>query len=134
MQTNTLRSVGAVLAGFVLIGLLGFVTDSALQAAGVLPVTGTVKFEPKHALLALSYHLVSGVIGGYVTARLAPSRPVAHAVALGVAGIVFSGLGLIAIVTGDLAPAWYGWALVLLSVPITWLGGRPFVRGISEPA
>jgi hypothetical protein len=134
MQTNTLRSVGAVLAGFVLIGLLGFVTDSALQAAGVLPVTGSVKFEDKHSLLALSYHLAFVLAGGYLTAWLAPSRPLAHALALGVTGVVFSALGLIAIIRGDLAPIWYGWALVALSVPTTWLGGWLYLRHHSEPA
>jgi len=105
MKRNLFGSTVAVLVGFVSIAVLGFLTDSALQWAGILPVPSEVKFDDKHALLALAYHLVYGLLGSYVTARLAPSRPMAHALALGVLGVFISTLGLIAIVTEDLAPA-----------------------------
>lgn len=124
MPRHTLRSIIAVLAGFAVIVLLAFVTDTALQAAGVLPVTGAEKFSAGQALLALSYHLGYALLGCYLAARLAPSRPMAHALVLGAIGLVMSVLGLIAIITGDLAPAWYGWALILLSLPVAWAGGR----------
>jgi hypothetical protein len=123
-----LRSILAVVAGFVLIGLLGFVMDTLLQQAGVFPETGIVKFEDWQSALALSYHLLFTLAGAYLTAWLAPDRPVAHAIALGIAGILFSILGLIAIVSGDLSPVWYGWALILLSVPVTWAGGKLFLQ------
>lgn len=123
-----LKRVGAVLAGFFLIGLLGYLTDTVLQQFGVLPIPTERKFETGHALLALSYHLLFVVLGGFVTARLAPDRPLAHAITLGILGIVISTLGLIAIITQDLAPVWYGWALIVLSVPVTWLGGKLAVR------
>ena len=118
-----LKRIGSVLTGFVLIAVLGFVTDTLLQRAAILPVPSDQPFEPAHAVLALAYHLLFVVLGGFVTARLAPDHPVAHAITLGVLGIVFSTLGLIAILTQDLAPAWYGWALVVLAIPLTWLGG-----------
>lgn len=124
---NAMKSIGAVLAGFILIALLGFVADTALQSIGVLPVTGTVRFSDMHALLALSYHLAFVLVGSYVAARLAPSHSIAHSISLGALGVVFSALGLIAIIAGDLAPAWYGWSLVLLSLPMCWLGGRLFI-------
>lgn len=127
MTNKLLRGIVAVLAGFFLIGLLGYLADTLLQSLGVLPVTGTVRFEDKHSLLALSYHLLFALLGGFVTAWLAPNRPIAHALALGVLGVLISILGLIAIITNDLAPAWYGWALIILSLPITWSGGRLFV-------
>jgi hypothetical protein len=125
-ESKKMKSVVAVLAGFILIGALGFITDTALQSLGILPETGSARFKDWQSLLALTYHLGFVIVGGYLTARLAPNRPVAHAIALGVLGIGFSLLGLIAIVSGDLAPAWYGWALVVFSVPATWLGGRIF--------
>lgn len=127
-MNKLLRSIGAVLTGFLLIGFLGFVADTVLQQLGVLPITGTVRFKDEQSLLALTYHLLFAVLGGYVTARLAPDRPVAHAFALGVMGVLISIAGLIAIISGDLAPAWYGWALIILSIPVTWLGGRLFVQ------
>lgn len=127
MNRKFLQSIGAVLAGFFLIGVLGFIADTVLQNLGILPVSGTIRFENRHSLLALSYHLIFTLIGGYLTARLAPDRPVAHSLALGVLGIAISTLGLIAIVTEDLAPAWYGWALIAFSLPVTWTGGKLFV-------
>jgi len=33
-------------------------------------------------------------------------------------------LGLQAIIAGNLTPAWYGWALIVLSFPVAWLGGK----------
>lgn len=119
-----LRRIGAVLAGFILIGLLGFLTDTVLQQLGILPIPTEHKFETRHALLALSYHLLFAALGGFVTARLAPDRPIAHAITLGILGIVISTLGLIAIIMQDLAPAWYGWALIFFSIPVTWMGGK----------
>src|SRR5688572_14370548 len=122
-----LRRIGSVLAGFILIGLLGFVMDTLLQRLGLLPIPTEQKFETGHALLAVSYHLLFAVLGGLVTAWLAPDRPVAHAIVLGILGIVISVLGLIAIVMLDLAPAWYGVALIVFSIPATWLGGKPAI-------
>lgn len=119
-----LKRAGAVLTGFVLIGLLGFATDTILQRVGILPIPTEQKFEAGHALLALSYHLLFVVLGGFVTARMAPDHPIAHAIVLGILGVVISALGLIAIITQDLAPAWYGWSLIVLSIPVTWLGGK----------
>lgn len=123
-----LKRIGAVLVGFLLIGFLGFIADTILQQLGILPIPTEHKFETGHTLLALSYHLLFAVFGGFVTARLAPDRPIAHAIALGIAGIGISTLGLIAITTQDLAPAWYGWALIVGSIPATWLGGKLAIR------
>ena len=119
-----LKRVGAVLAGFLLIGLLGFLTDAVLQQLEILSIPTEQKFEPRHSLLALSYHLLFALLGGFVTARLAPDHPIAHAITLGIFGIVISTLGLITIIMQDLAPAWYGWALIVFSLPVTWIGGK----------
>jgi hypothetical protein len=134
MQRNIPRSIGAVLAGFLLIALLGFITDTVLQTIAVLPATGGVRFTDGQSLLALSYHLGFVILGSYVTARLAPYRQLAHSIALGALGAGFSALGLFAIIAGDLAPAWYGWALVLLSVPVCWIGGKLFLLQRAKAA
>jgi hypothetical protein len=123
-----LKRIGSVLAGFFLIGLLGFLTDTVLQQLGILPIPTEHKFEAGHALLALIYHLLFAVSGGFVTARLAPDHPIAHAITLGVLGIVISILGLIAIIMQDLAPAWYAVALIVFSIPATWSGGKLAIR------
>lgn len=124
LKKNILKSIGAVAAGVVILSMLAAVTDTLLQWAQVLPVTGEKKFETVHSLLALGYHLLYVVIASYLVARLAPNRPVAHALAFGAVGAVMSILGTIAIVTGDLAPTWYGGALIVLSLPTAWVGGK----------
>lgn len=117
---NIVKSLGAVLAGFIVIVILSVVTDTVLEQTGVLPRGNLFGTGP--VLLALTYRIIYSVIGCYVAARLAPNRPMAHALALGVLGIVVSALGSIA--AQELAPAWYGWALIVVSLPCAWAGGQ----------
>lgn len=119
------RSILAVLAGFVVIFILSLGTDVALHAAGVYPPWGQTMADSLFAL-ATVYRIVYGVIGCYVTARLAPDRPMAHAAALGVLGLAFSLAGLVyAQKQGpEFGPLWYSIAIVLISLPCAWIGGR----------
>jgi hypothetical protein len=50
MKRNIFKSTAAVLVGFISIAVLGFLTDSTLQWAGILPVPNEEKFNNKHAL------------------------------------------------------------------------------------
>ncbi len=127
MNKNVFKSIGAVLLGFVSIAILAAIIDTILQSVKVLPVTGEKKFEDWQSLLAMSYHLVFVIFGAYLAARLAPTRPMAHALAVGVLGAIISAIGLLAIIKGNLAPVWYGWALIIGALPATWLGGKLFV-------
>ena len=70
--------------------------------------------------LALGYRTLFGILAGYVTARLAPSRPLRHALALGVVGVVLSTIG--AVTMGDMGPGWYSIAVILICLPTAWLG------------
>jgi hypothetical protein len=117
------RSVGAVLAGVGVISALAASTDAALWRLGLLPDPRRQTFSDADALLALSYHLVYAALGCGLAARLAPGRPLAHALAVGGIGVVMSALGLFVIVRDHLAPAWYGWTLMASSLPVAWLGG-----------
>lgn len=122
MNKNIFKSIGSVLAGFLAIVILSVGTDTILEQAGILP-EGAL-FDTGLLLLALMYRSLYSMIGAYLTARLAPNQPMRHALALGVLGIVVSSLGALA--ARDLGPAWYGFALVLVSLPLAWLGGREF--------
>lgn len=53
-------------------------------------------------LLATFYHTVFGILGAYITARLAPRRPMLHALILGAIGVAVSILG--AVVTWSKGP------------------------------
>jgi hypothetical protein len=115
------RRILSVLAGFLVIVILSVVTDTALESTGVFPPPDKGLFDTRLLLLALTYRSIYSVIGCYITARLAPDRPVAHALALGLLGVVVSTAGTIA--AQNLGPAWYGIALAVLALPLSWLGG-----------
>jgi hypothetical protein len=120
-----LRSIVALLAGLIAVVVLSLGTDVALHAVGVFPPWNQVVSD-KLLLLATAYRTVYGVIGGYLTARLAPFRPMRHALAGGVVGIVLGTVG--AVTTWDQGPVfgshWYALALIGLALPQSWLGGK----------
>jgi hypothetical protein len=118
------RSVGSVLAGLIAIVVLSVGTDTLLHATGVYPRW----FQPMSAplwVLATAYRVVYGIAGGYVTARLAPDRPMHHALALGVIGVVLSTVGAVVNWNKGAAygPHWYPIALIAISLPSCWVGG-----------
>src|SRR5207249_4547073 len=79
------RSVGAVVAGFVVVFVLSVGTDQVLHVLKVYPPWG----EPMAGALygmATAYRIVYTILGGYITARLAPDAPVRHALRVGRAG------------------------------------------------
>jgi hypothetical protein len=125
MNKKTLKSMGSVLAGTLAGIVLSIGTDMALRAAGVLPTFGESAGDIP-LLLATVYRTVYGVAGAYLTARLAPNRPIMHALVLGVLGLAASIAG--AVVTWNKGPAfgphWYPLALIVLAIPQSWVGGR----------
>ena len=74
------RSIGAVLAGMLAGIILTLGTDIVLHAIGVFPPWGQsmVGFDGP-LLLATVYRTVYAVVGSYIIARLAPDRPMQHA-------------------------------------------------------
>ncbi len=107
--------------------ILSLGTDIVLHATGVFPPWGQsmVGFDGP-LLLATIYRTVYGVAGSYLAARLAPDRPMLHAMILGIVGLVVSLVG--AIVTWNKGPAfgphWYPLALVVLAIRTAWAGGK----------
>ena len=118
---RTLRQIGAVLAGLLAIFAITTVTDIAVHATGIFPPWG----QPMSSalfLVALAYRIVYGVLGCYIAARLAPDRPMRHAVALGVVGVVLSTAGAVAM--WEAGPAWYSLAVIGIALPCAWVGGK----------
>ncbi|HEU4560237.1 MAG TPA: hypothetical protein VFS20_20475, partial [Longimicrobium sp.] len=117
-----LRSILAIVAGFVAIGVLSFGTAAGLSAAGILPDTSQPTTDTGVLLLTLAYVAVYAIAGCYLTAVLAPNRPMRHALILGALGLVFnvvSSLGM-----RGLFPDWYLAVGVLTTMPYAWIGGR----------
>jgi hypothetical protein len=120
-----LRRFGAVLAGLLAIIILSSATDMVLHATGIFPPSGQPMSDALF-LLATAYRIVYGVAGSYIAAWLAPDRPMQHALALGVVGVGISTAG--ALVTWNAGPAfgpkWYPLAVIAISLPCAWVGGR----------
>lgn len=133
---RVLRSIGAVLAGMLVGIILTIATDIVLHAIGVFPPWGQsmVGFDGP-LLLATVYRTVYGVLGSYMIARLAPDRPMQHALVGGFLGLVVSIVG--AAVTWNKGPAfgphWYPLALVVLAMPQAWAGGKLRVMQLRSP-
>ncbi len=116
-----LRRIGAVLVGLLAIIIITTATDMALHATGIFPPFGQPMGEALF-LLATAYRIVYGVAGSYIAAQLAPDRPMQHALALGVVGLVLSIAGAVAM--WDAGPAWFSLAVIAIAMPCAWAGGR----------
>jgi hypothetical protein len=119
------RSIIALLAGFVVVVVLSLGTDVALHATGIFPPWGR-RMSDTLFLLATAYRTVYGVAGSYITARLAPYRPMQHALVGGAVGLILSTAGALAI--WDRGPAfgphWYPLSLIVTAMPCAWAGGK----------
>lgn len=129
---SVLRSVLAVVAGVLAVFILSLVTDVVLHATGIYPPW----FQPMADALwvfALAYRIVYGIAGGYVTAWLAPARPMTHVIVLGAVGFVLSILGVAANWNKgpEFGPKWFSLALVATALPCAWLGGKLRVKKSS---
>ena len=117
------RSAGAVVTGFVAVAVLSLGTDQVLHVLTVYPPWG----EPMAGALfavATAYRIGYTVLGGYLTARLAPHAPVRHALILGLVGLVPGIAGvMVNIAKPELGPLWYPIAVALTGPPCAWLGG-----------
>ena len=119
----------SILAGLVTVVVLSLGADEVLHLLKVYPPWGEPMYEPGLNLLALSYRAVFTVIGGYITAMLAPRSPMRY-VAIGAGiGLVLGIAGVVAAISvGGLGPIWYPIALAVTGPPCTILGGALYVR------
>ncbi|MDO8323263.1 MAG: hypothetical protein Q7U11_20120 [Phenylobacterium sp.] len=118
-----LQSIVALLAGFAAVVVLSLLADAVFHLTGVFPATGQAMTEMGDNLLALSYRMVFGAFGSYVAARLAPARPLLHALILGAVGAALAVLGVATTWNMNLGPSWYPIALVVTAMPMAWVGG-----------
>jgi surface polysaccharide O-acyltransferase-like enzyme len=129
-ETNPSRrsipwSIGSVLAGFIATAILSIATDLAMHTTGVFPPEGQPMSNGLFAL-ATVYRTIYTIVGGYLTARIAPNRPMAHAWILAIIGVLAAIAGTVATWDkgAEFGPKWYPIALVILAIPSVLLGGR----------
>lgn len=126
------KSIAAVLAGLIVPFILAMITDMILEKSGVFP---SVEHQKEHGfnilwmnLLALAYRFGFTVLGGYVTAKWAPSNPMRHVTILATIGTVLALVSNIAVAnipeTANVLPLWFMVVLVIMVIPGVWLGGK----------
>src|SRR6266849_268701 len=120
-----LRSILAVIVGFVLAMVLAFGTDALL----VLALPGT--FSPDRPtptaflILILGYVFFYSVVGGYVTAVVAGRAEMKHSLAL---GVILMALGIVSVLwavlipadashAGEQPPLWWAVCCIALALP-----------------
>src|SRR3954451_23575179 len=87
-----LRSIGAVFAGLLFIFIVTTIIDVVLHATGIFPPWGKPMSDALFGI-ATAYRVVISIAGCWIAARLAPYRPMGHALALGAVGVVVSAIG-----------------------------------------
>ena len=120
-----LRSIAAVVAGFLATFMLSIVTDIVLHGIGVFPPWGQPMSNALF-VLATAYRVIYTIAGGYITARLAPNRPMTHVWILGLIGFLAATVGTVATWNKgpEFGPKWYPIALIVTALPCVWLGGK----------
>ena len=114
------RSILAVVAGIVAVVALSEGIDFLVVKFGLLSFSGPALMVP--FAIATVYRSIAAVVGGFVTAKLAPSKALMHAVILGAIGTALALAGVIANLS--MPDLWYPIALVVTALPCSWLGGK----------
>jgi hypothetical protein len=129
------KSIAAVVAGALVGIILSIGTDAVLHVLGVFPPLGQPAADGP-LMLATAYRTAYGVAGAYITARLAPYRPMFHALLLGGLGMVASTVGAAATWNrmDAFGPHWYPVALIVLAIPTAWVGGQIHVSQLRANA
>ena len=120
------KSIWAVVAGVLVIIVVTTLVDIVLHVIGVFPPMDR-PLDDRLALLATSYRIVISIGGAWLTARLAPDKPMKHAMILGVVGTLLGLVGVVATWSRGLGPRWYPVALAVLAIPQCWVGGRLYL-------
>ena len=137
-ETNPARRIGrsivAVLVGIIVGIVATIVTDIVLHQIGVFPPWGASMVGYDGALaLATAYRTIYGIAASYIIARLAPGKPMQHALVGGFLGLVVGVVG--AAVTWNKGPAfgphWYPLALIVLAMPQAWIGGQLYLMQLG---
>lgn len=124
-----LKSFVAVIVGLAVGMVFSVAVDTLLILLSVFAPSGIKNSSPFILAIILSYRFVFNIIGCYLTARLAPDKPMRHALILGATGFVIAIAG--AILMWNEAPHYYNIVLVLAALPAAWIGGRRYLNKTS---
>jgi len=130
MKKGILQSMGAVILGIASGAILSIATDKILEKTGVM-TTDPFDANPVWLImLVVLYRTIYNIVGSYLLAKLAPNNPMKHVIVLGIIGVVLGITGTI--VMRHMPPHWYPIALVILTLPSAWFGGKLAMRKINH--
>jgi hypothetical protein len=121
-MNTTLKSIGAIIAGFICVFVLSIATDHALEAMGLLKVEPYFSNPWWIILIVIICRCIYTITGGYITARLAPKKPMEHVLILGIIGLILNIIG--AVMLWNIAPHWFSLLLIILYLPCVVMGAK----------
>ena len=122
-----MRSVAAVLAGFITLSVAiytmqGVGTAVLRQMNPDLPATASiVNYGTGTRVFWLIWETASMMAAGYVTARIAASSHVVHAIVMGAIQAVVTLSAMLSVGSGE--PMWFWLSGIAMMIPAAWLGG-----------
>lgn len=122
MKYSILKSIGAIIAGMAVGAILSLATDKILEVTNIMKITPFDENPVWLIALVIIYRTIFNLTGTYTAAKLAPSKPMKHAIILGIIGTLVGIIGTIAM--WHIPPHWYPISLVILTMPAAWLGGK----------
>jgi hypothetical protein len=117
------KSIWAVVAGVLVIVIVTTLVDILLHVVGVYPPMEQ-PLDDRLALMATLYRIIIAIGGAWLTAKLAPQKPMKHAIILGCVGTLLGLLGVVTTWNKGMGPHWYPIALMVLAIPQCWVGGK----------
>lgn len=126
-----LRSITAIIVGFVFIGALSVGADTLVHqlVPGAYDGANRLTSTP-YLLLTQAYVALFAIAGCYLCARLAPHSPMRHALILGALGLAFNIFGSYSRWAD--VPVWYHVVALTLTMPYAWMGGRLRERELAR--
>ena len=126
MNETILKSIVAILPGFFLGAILSITTDFLMEKTGMMSMKHFKQSSLTIILIVIAYRIIFNVIGCYVTAYLAPNKPMKHVIIIGIIGTVLSIVGSLAM--WEHAMPFYNITIIFMSLPSAWLGGQLFLK------
>ncbi len=117
----------AVIVGVLTVVIVTTIVDIVMHALGIFPPMGT-PMNDSQAAIALTYRFLIGILGGYVTAKLAPQNPMRYALILGLIGFIVGGVGALTLGAKAPGPVWYSIAVAVLAIPQCWMGAKIYLK------
>ncbi|MBI4888723.1 MAG: hypothetical protein HY824_16615 [Acidobacteria bacterium] len=136
-SSNPIRSIIAVLGGLAVVSLvtesLEFTLVTAASGGTVADMAGYFQVRNRPAILAakLVYNTLAGVLGGYMTAKVAGARELRHGVVVAVVQTAALIWGFTAGEYAAFTPAWMRVALLLLTGPAMVAGASVRAKAVG---